>query len=252
MHRIGVRAALLCGIVFASLSVSAAQALPVGTGAVSCETITGMGLSYITSTVSCNGGNDSGSVTYAPFAGISGKAFGEGMVDVATVLGSLTYSFEVTGGNPGTIVPVDIDAVLQESANVMNSNSIGYGFAEIDVTAYTSAGVTICSPGCTGQTDFTGTLQVDAQSGVVDTLHLEIEAGGAAGNTSDYNGGMASADPYIYIDPNFADAGDYSIEVSPNIGNVPATPLPAALPLFATGLGGLGLLGWRRKRKAAA
>jgi hypothetical protein len=30
------------------------------------------------------------------------------------------------------------------------------------------------------------------------------------------------------------------------------TPLPAALPLFATGLGALGLLGWRRKRKSAA
>jgi len=30
----------------------------------------------------------------------------------------------------------------------------------------------------------------------------------------------------------------------------PATPLPAALPLFATGIGGLGLLGWRRKRRA--
>jgi hypothetical protein len=30
------------------------------------------------------------------------------------------------------------------------------------------------------------------------------------------------------------------------------TPLPAALPLFATGLGALGLLGWRRKRKALA
>ena len=29
-------------------------------------------------------------------------------------------------------------------------------------------------------------------------------------------------------------------------------PFPAALPLFATGLGGLGLLGWRRKRKAQA
>ena len=28
------------------------------------------------------------------------------------------------------------------------------------------------------------------------------------------------------------------------------TPLPAALPLFGTGLGALGLLGWRRKRKA--
>jgi hypothetical protein len=33
-------------------------------------------------------------------------------------------------------------------------------------------------------------------------------------------------------------------------GTVAATPVPAALPLFATGLGGLGLLGWRRKRKA--
>jgi hypothetical protein len=31
-----------------------------------------------------------------------------------------------------------------------------------------------------------------------------------------------------------------------------ATPIPAALPLFATGLGGLGLLGWRRKRRAQA
>jgi hypothetical protein len=29
-------------------------------------------------------------------------------------------------------------------------------------------------------------------------------------------------------------------------------PLPAALPLFASGLGVLGLLGWRRKRKNAA
>jgi uncharacterized protein (TIGR03118 family) len=28
------------------------------------------------------------------------------------------------------------------------------------------------------------------------------------------------------------------------------TPLPATLPLFATGLGALGLLGWRRKRKS--
>ena len=34
-------------------------------------------------------------------------------------------------------------------------------------------------------------------------------------------------------------------------GTITAIPLPAALPLFATGIVGLGLLGWRRKRKTA-
>jgi hypothetical protein len=37
--------------------------------------------------------------------------------------------------------------------------------------------------------------------------------------------------------------GSWEVSIHP-------TPLPAALPLFATGLGALGLLGWRRKRKA--
>jgi len=35
-------------------------------------------------------------------------------------------------------------------------------------------------------------------------------------------------------------------------GQTAVTPLPAALPLFATGLGVLGMLSWRRKRKAVA
>ena len=46
----------------------------------------------------------------------------------------------------------------------------------------------------------------------------------------------------------------YLSPASPIIDNVEVsgTPLPAALPLFASGLGALGLLGWRRKRKATA
>ena len=35
-------------------------------------------------------------------------------------------------------------------------------------------------------------------------------------------------------------------------GTATLTPIPGALPLFATGLGAIGLLGWRRKRKAQA
>jgi PEP-CTERM motif-containing protein len=40
--------------------------------------------------------------------------------------------------------------------------------------------------------------------------------------------------------------------VDANAGFASATPLPAALPLFASGLGAMGLFGWRRKRKASS
>jgi hypothetical protein len=41
-------------------------------------------------------------------------------------------------------------------------------------------------------------------------------------------------------------------DLSPTSVTVSETPLPSALPLFASGLGALGLLGWRKKRKNAA
>jgi hypothetical protein len=44
----------------------------------------------------------------------------------------------------------------------------------------------------------------------------------------------------------------WTIDQSLTIGSgAPAVPLPAALPLFASGIGALSLLGWRRKKKAA-
>jgi len=55
----------------------------------------------------------------------------------------------------------------------------------------------------------------------------------------------------------FQDIGQYFGVAASDIqvlsfADVSTTPLPATLPLFATGLGAMGLLGWRRKRKAAA
>ena len=43
-----------------------------------------------------------------------------------------------------------------------------------------------------------------------------------------------------------------SFDVSASSATFEAVPLPGSLPLFASGLGALGLLGWRRKRKAQA
>jgi hypothetical protein len=47
-------------------------------------------------------------------------------------------------------------------------------------------------------------------------------------------------------------AGNVQLVSGSQVTGVSATPLPAALPLYATGLGALALLRWRRKRKAAA
>lgn len=58
----------------------------------------------------------------------------------------------------------------------------------------------------------------------------------------------------VYGDPSITDysnntAQNYTLFVASSPSGV---PLPAALPLFATGAGLIGLLGWRRKRKAQA
>jgi hypothetical protein len=76
-----------------------------------------------------------------------------------------------------------------------------------------------------------------------------------------YLSGTAVSDSSTYLNRTFASLGvtpgtyewtwgnqSFTLQV----GDVVATPLPAALPLFATGLGVMGLLGWRRKRKGAA
>jgi PEP-CTERM motif len=52
------------------------------------------------------------------------------------------------------------------------------------------------------------------------------------------------------LNPNSAPTSAF-LEGTVTFDVVSQVPLPAALPLFATGLGALGLLAWRRKRKAA-
>jgi hypothetical protein len=84
------------------------------------------------------------------------------------------------------------------------------------------------------------------------TLSFSID--GSFTYTPDLN--FSGTDTFSYRDigfifsqsPQTTNLATVSIDVTP----VATTPLPAALPLFASGLGALGLLGWRRKRKALA
>ena len=62
---------------------------------------------------------------------------------------------------------------------------------------------------------------------------------------------------FAYVDDGSPSGGQgsnillHTLSIEATTGREGSTPLPAALPLFGTGLGALGLLGWRRKRKAA-
>ena len=51
---------------------------------------------------------------------------------------------------------------------------------------------------------------------------------------------------------NLLDTSGDTVPIDFTLTLVSQTPLPAALPLFATGLSAIGLLGWRRKRKSFA
>jgi hypothetical protein len=59
------------------------------------------------------------------------------------------------------------------------------------------------------------------------------------------------SDGTSFLQCNFGNATCTSI-TSQSVDVSAATTLPAALPLFASGLGAMGLFGWRRKRKGAA
>jgi hypothetical protein len=55
-----------------------------------------------------------------------------------------------------------------------------------------------------------------------------------------------------FVDPNFSAPAGYNVLTSAGIGNTAAvTPIPATLPLFTSGLGALGVLGWRNRKRAA-
>jgi hypothetical protein len=88
------------------------------------------------------------------------------------------------------------------------------------------------------------TLNANTLYVVFETIEISIQQTTA----SDF----ASIDPVFTIDPSFAYASDYQLIFSPGILNAEATtPLPATLPLFAGGLGVMGLIARRRKPKAS-
>ena len=91
-------------------------------------------------------------------------------------------------------------------------------------------------------------LQLDANAiyGVQMFALAAAPQGGAGGESE------SDDDPFLFIDPSFANAAAYSIELSDGVGN---SPVSVPGPIIGTGLPGLilasgGLFGWWRRRQA--
>ena len=149
---------------------------------------------------------------------------------VAAILGGISSSSAatITANNDLYSTPLNTPLSISATAGVLAND--------------TSSGVTIGSASIiSGPPPSDGTLTFNSDGSFV----FDPTAGFTGDVTFTYQDqGFIFTSLFIFqiIDSNVATV---QIEVG-------QTPLPAALPLFATGLAGLGLLGWRRKRKAQA
>jgi hypothetical protein len=162
---------------------------------------------------------------------------------------ALTFSFSFTNtANGGGTVTGMIYGLSDDTSNEspteidISSNTLGFGV------------------GTYGTASFPGNFEdgVDLFSvsgGVISSAQLEY--------FGEFNSSpnVTCCSLYLYYDTAYSNgygltdtggsvsdtAGDFDI-----FTNVSATPIPSALPLFASGFGAMGLFGWWRKRKNAA
>jgi hypothetical protein len=240
-----VAGSMVCsaGDVFAASGTGASDASPGHVGA--------------SATVATTGG---AAAAHVDTAAIYSDVFVFHSSDPALTNTNVALNLNVAGsmavGGPFAFASVDL------RANV-NTVEVGKIFSSLSSTASASCSSSFSGGGgCTGSAFAGGSLVSAATSVPLDQpvlvqLFLAVSAGGsAAGSSANSQFGQSLDFPIgsaLFILAGGVTANASDSFVTDNIFAPPgaATPLPAALPLFASGLGALGLLGWRRKKKSA-
>jgi len=130
-------------------------------------------------------------------------------------------------GNNGIGYNIDVELGLLSAVTV---NTTGPSVGSLSGTGVVSTSIAYQSGPTTSPTYVINDVNLAAGTYVLDTFL------GTCGQGQSCSGSGSSTDPQyqvLFSDP-------------------PSTPLPAAMPLFASGLGAMGLFGWRRKRKNTA
>jgi len=199
-------------------------------------------------------------------------------------LASSTCTSEYTGSNGGTTISgaTVIGAVCEIGPYFSSTNGVGTNLSGTPASVNTSANPSIYEF-TWGGGDLT-ILETLGNNGIGNNINIELGlstdtlnsnhtlSSAIASTTIPYQSGPTTTGTYVLDNYDLA-AGTYVLDTylgscgagqdcsagtstDPNyaVGFTPitTTPLPATLPLFAGGLGAMGLLGRRRKRKNAA
>ena len=166
---------------------------------------------------------------------------------IVTYTGNYFDFFSPTTGNPWTTADRIIGTLVLANP-LSNYQSLPLTNVSSDVSSFSfSDGVNTFS---NTTADTISVLFSTDASGAPTNWSLAINRTTPQSQLSTYYmSGFAVDQVLTYITP----TDEYAASVSHVLGiwSVAETPLPPAITLFASGLGALGLLGWRRKKKAA-
>jgi hypothetical protein len=186
---------------------------------------------------------------------LAGLVFGSLLVGPAAASTIATYSVKMSFANPGSPDPLTAT-----------------GTFSLDLTTFTVADASITTPDGNGMfgTTYSGFAQDNLSIAGVMILTFHNSATAAVGisgqvlslfvlgDLTDLSGpsgfvGAGNESFYFFLCGGLCVTRTYgalvdrvSVTTSPP---PPAVPIPAALPLLATALGGMGVIGWRRKQQ---
>ena len=185
-----------------------------------------------------------------------------GISDTYTVHGSVGGLFPITTTFGATGIANTVQSGPNQ-VNIVGNASVKIGTYSVDTTSFPSGPYATVTPFDLTTQATTGSITIVNGPSVPISISASYTRMVSVGDVFDIAYMLASAFGIGEIDLSHTatisfttPAGVYlTSDLGGVFGDAPttgATPVPAALPLFATGLGVMGLLGWRKKRKSAA